>query len=211
VSVNVGGGVLSYIIHEIHIRFSNITNNRNRYLTGISQLDIAAQQVAVMQEQLIALEPKLKEASEIVAEQVAKVTADSKLAEEQREIVKLDESAAKEQAAVAQEIKDECDAKLGEALPILESALAALNTLTTADIAVVKTMKSPPIGVRIVMEAVCILKDVKPDKVPNPSGLGTVEDYWGPSKRVLSDMKFLDSLLNFDKAFTFLPGGGYGL
>ncbi|EDW55574.1 GM17246 [Drosophila sechellia] len=178
---------------------NNITNNRNRYLTGISQLDIAAQQVAVMQEQLIALEPKLKEASEIVAEQVAKVTADSKLAEEQREIVKLDESAAKEQAAVAQEIKDECDAKLGEALPILESALAALNTLTTADIAVVKTMKSPPIGVRIVMEAVCILKDVKPDKVPNPSGLGTVEDYWGPSKRVLSDMKFLDSLLNFDK------------
>ncbi|XP_030383339.1 dynein heavy chain 7, axonemal [Scaptodrosophila lebanonensis] len=178
---------------------NNITMNRNRYLTGISQLDIAAQQVGVMQEQLQALEPKLKEASEIVAEQVAKVTADSKIAEEQREIVKQDELAAKEQAAVAQEIKDECDAKLGEALPILDAALAALNTLTTADIAVVKTMKSPPIGVRIVMEAVCILKDVKPDKVPNPSGLGTVEDYWGPSKRVLSDMKFLDSLLNFDK------------
>ncbi|XP_032591888.1 dynein axonemal heavy chain 7 [Drosophila grimshawi] len=178
---------------------NNITTNRNRYLTGISQLDIAAQQVAVMQEQLQALEPKLKEASEIVAEQVAKVTADSKVAAEQRELVKEDEQAAKVQAAVAQEIKDECDAKLGEALPILESALAALNTLTTADIAVVKTMKSPPIGVRIVMEAVCILKDMKPDKVPNPSGVGTVEDYWGPSKRVLSDMKFLDSLLNFDK------------
>ncbi|ALC38670.1 Dhc36C [Drosophila busckii] len=178
---------------------TNITNNRNRYLTGISQLDIAAQQVSVMQEQLQALEPKLKEASEIVAEQVAKVTADSKIAAEQREMVKEDEQAAKQQAAVAQEIKDECDAKLGEALPILEAALSALNTLTTADIAVVKTMKSPPIGVRIVMEAVCILKDVKPEKVPNPSGVGTVEDYWGPSKRVLSDMKFLDSLLNFDK------------
>lgn len=168
-------------------------------MTGISQLDIAAQQVAVMQEQLQALEPKLKEASEIVAEQVAKVTADSKLAAEQRELVKEDEQAAKQQAAIAQEIKDECDAKLGEALPILEAALSALNTLTTADIAVVKTMKSPPIGVRIVMEAVCILKEMKPDKVPNPSGVGTVEDYWGPSKRVLSDMKFLDSLLNFDK------------
>ncbi|XP_017857964.1 PREDICTED: dynein heavy chain 7, axonemal [Drosophila arizonae] len=178
---------------------NNITMNRNRYLTGISQLDIAAQQVAVMQEQLQALEPKLKEASEIVAEQVAKVTADSKLAAEQRELVKEDEQAAKQQAAIAQEIKDECDAKLGEALPILEAALSALNTLTTADIAVVKTMKSPPIGVRIVMEAVCILKEMKPDKVPNPSGVGTVEDYWGPSKRVLSDMKFLDSLLNFDK------------
>lgn len=168
-------------------------------MTGISQLDIAAQQVSVMQEQLTALEPKLKEASEVVAAQVAKVTADSKLAEEQRELVKLDEQAAKEQASVAQGIKEECDAKLGEALPILNAALAALNTLTTADIAVVKTMKSPPAAVRLVMEAVCILKDVKPEKVPNPSGLGTVEDYWGPSKRVLSDIKFLDSLLNFDK------------
>ena len=32
---------------------------------------------------------------------------------------------------LAKAIKDECDAELAEALPILESALAALNTLTT--------------------------------------------------------------------------------
>uniref|UniRef100_A0A1B0F9M2 AAA+ ATPase domain-containing protein n=1 Tax=Glossina morsitans morsitans TaxID=37546 RepID=A0A1B0F9M2_GLOMM len=178
---------------------TTVMTNRNRYLTGISQLDIAAQQVSVMQEQLAALEPKLKEAAEVVAVQVAKVTEDSKAAAEQRELVKQDEAAAKEQAAVAMAIKEECDAKLGEALPILNAALAALNTLTSADIAVVKTMKSPPIGVRIVMEAVCILKDIKPERLPNPSGVGTIEDYWGPSKRVLSDIKFLDGLLNFDK------------
>uniref|UniRef100_A0A1A9WZY9 Dynein heavy chain 7, axonemal n=1 Tax=Glossina brevipalpis TaxID=37001 RepID=A0A1A9WZY9_9MUSC len=178
---------------------TTIMTNKNRYLTGISQLDIAAQQVGIMQEQLAALEPKLKEAAESVAIQVARVTEDSKIAAEQREVVKQDEILAKEQAAVAMVIKKECDAKLGEALPILNAALAALNTLTSADIAVVKTMKSPPVGVRIVMEAVCILKDVKPEKIPNPSGVGTIEDYWGPSKRVLSDIKFLDSLLNFDK------------
>lgn len=45
-------------------------------------------------------------------------------------------------------------------MPILESALAALNTLTPADIAVVKTMKNPPKGIKLVMEAVCILKVV---------------------------------------------------
>lgn len=26
-----------------------------------------------------------------------------------------------------------------------------------------------------------------------------MDDYWGPSKKVLGDMKFLDSLVNFDK------------
>ncbi|XP_055917464.1 dynein axonemal heavy chain 7 [Eupeodes corollae] len=176
-----------------------ITTNRSRYLTGISQLDIASQQVGVMSETLLALEPKLKVASETVAEQVAKVQKDSEAAASQRELVKQDEAVASEQAAKAQAIKDDCDVRLAEALPILNSALAALNTLTTADIAVVKTMKSPPIGVRIVMEAVCILKDVKPDRVANPSGVGMIEDYWGPSKRVLGDIKFLDSLLNFDK------------
>lgn len=26
-----------------------------------------------------------------------------------------------------------------------------------------------------------------------------MEDYWGPSKKVLGDMKFLENLINFDK------------
>ncbi len=79
--------------------------------------------------------------------------------------------------------------------------MEALNTLTTADIAVVKTMKNPPNPVRLVMEAVCILKGVKPELVPDPATGIKVEDYWGPSKRVLGDMKFLESLLNYDKDF----------
>ena len=45
-------------------------------------------------------------------------------------IVKADETVANDQAMAAKAIKDECDADLAEALPILESALAALDTLT---------------------------------------------------------------------------------
>lgn len=74
------------------------------------------------------------------------------------EVVKADEAVANEQAEAAQAIRTECDARLAEAMPILESALSALDTLTAADITVVKSMKSPPKGVRLVMEAICILK-----------------------------------------------------
>ena len=50
------------------------------------------------------------------------------------------------------------------------------------------------------MEAICILKGVKPDRIPDPSGSGKkIEDFWAPSKRVLGDMKFLQSLKEFDK------------
>ena len=38
----------------------------------------------------------------------------------------------------------------------------ALDTLTKNDITEVKGMKSPPAGVKLVLEAVCIMKNVKP-------------------------------------------------
>ena len=44
-------------------------------------------------------------------------------------------------ADVAQGIKSDCEADLAEAIPALESALAALNTLKPSDISMVKAMK----------------------------------------------------------------------
>lgn len=176
-----------------------VLKGKNRYLTGLKQLEIAGQQVAIMQEQLEVMEPQLKIKAELVAVQVEQVEAAFAIAEEQRGNVKLDEMRATEQANAANEIAAVCGAIMLEAMPLVEKAEAALNTLTPADITIVKTMKSPPLGVKIVMEAVCILKEVKPEKVPNPSGMGTIEDYWGPSKRLLGDMKFLEGLIKFEK------------
>jgi dynein heavy chain, axonemal len=51
------------------------------------------------------------------------------------------------------------------------------------------------------MEAICIMKDVKPVKIQdpaNPTGK-KIDDYWGPSKIIMGDMKFLDSLRIYDK------------
>lgn len=44
------------------------------------------------------------------------------------------------------------------------------------------------------------MKGVKPERKPDPSGSGKmIEDYWGPSQKVLSDFKFLESLKSYDK------------
>lgn len=117
--------------------------------------------------------------------------------------MKADEAVANEQAKAAKAIKDECDAELAEAIPALNSALAALDTLTPQDITIVKTMKQPPYMIKLVLEAVCVIKGIKPERVPDPSGSGKkIEDYWGPAKKMLGDMKFLESLHNFDKVRT---------
>lgn len=59
------------------------------------------------------------------------IEKESKEVAEKAKIVKADEAVANEQAMAAKAIKDECDADLAEAIPILESALAALKTLTS--------------------------------------------------------------------------------
>ena len=52
-------------------------------------------------------------------------------------------------------------------------------------------MKSPPDGVRLVMETVCILRGVKPEKIADPDGgPKKVLDYWGPAKKMLGDIMF---------------------
>lgn len=43
------------------------------------------------------------------------------------------------------------------------------------------------------------MKGMKPDRKPDPSTGRMVEDFWGPSVKLLADMKFLESLKTYDK------------
>lgn len=56
-------------------------------------------------------------------------------------MVAADEAVANEAAAKAKSIKEDCENDLAEAIPALENALAALDTLKPSDITLVKTMK----------------------------------------------------------------------
>ncbi|KAG7209677.1 hypothetical protein KM043_011323 [Ampulex compressa] len=180
-------------------KIEQITLQQNRYETGLEKLDFAAGQVAVMQEELQTLQPKLLAQSQLSDKLMIRIEQDTINVEAKKEIVAADEALANEAAAAAQAIKDDCESDLAEATPALEAALSALDTLKPADITIVKSMKSPPAGVRLVMEAVCVLKGVKPDKVQDTATGQTVDDYWPASIKLLGDMKFLESLKNFDK------------
>uniref|UniRef100_T1GTP2 Dynein heavy chain coiled coil stalk domain-containing protein n=1 Tax=Megaselia scalaris TaxID=36166 RepID=T1GTP2_MEGSC len=179
-------------------KYEEITKLRDRYTIGLEKLDFAAGQVGEMQENLYALQPQLKVIAEETEKIMVNIERETAEAEKKKEVVGADEAAANEAAAAAQAIKDDCESDLAEAIPALEAALDALNTLKQADIVVVKSMKSPPSAVKLVLEAVCVMKGIKPDRKPDPSGR-VVEDFWGPSQRMLGDMKFLESLKTFDK------------
>ncbi|XP_021255791.1 dynein heavy chain 7, axonemal isoform X5 [Numida meleagris] len=179
---------------------TKVMEMKRRYEVGLEKLNSATSQVACMQSELEALQPQLREASKQVDEMMVVIQKESLEVAKTEKIVKADEAVANEQAMAAKAIKDECDADLAQAMPYLEAALAALDTLTAQDITVVKSMKSPPAGVKLVMEAICILKGIKADRIPDPTGSGRkIEDFWGPAKRLLGDIRFLQSLHEYDK------------
>ncbi|KAL1763685.1 dynein heavy chain 1, axonemal, partial [Sigmodon hispidus] len=125
---------------------------------------------------------------------------DTAIAEETRKLVQAEEIKANEKASKAQAIADAAQKDLDEALPALDAALASLRNLNKNDVTEVCAMQRPPPGVKLVIEAVCIMKGIKPKKVPGEKPGSKVDDYWEPGKGLLQDRGcFLESLFKFDK------------
>ncbi|KAL3313635.1 Dynein heavy chain 2, axonemal [Cichlidogyrus casuarinus] len=76
-------------------------------------------------------------------------------------------------------------ADLALAMPALEDAMRALESLNKKDITEIKSYGKPPTMVEIVMSAVMILRGAEPT--------------WAEAKKHLSDPDFIKQLINFDK------------
>ncbi|XP_056255668.1 dynein axonemal heavy chain 3 [Seriola aureovittata] len=184
----------------LNVKRNEVDTAKKRYIVGLEKLEFAASQVSVMQQELTDLKPELIQTSAETDKMMVKIEGETVEVDAKKELVSADEKVANEAAAAAQAIKDECEGDLAEAMPALEAALSALNTLKPSDITVVKSMQNPPGPVKLVMESICTMKGIKPERKPDPSGSGKmIEDFWGPSKKLLGDLKFLDSLKTYDK------------
>jgi hypothetical protein len=140
----------------------DISTQRQRYSNGLDRLRETSELVTRMRVELEALQPQLVIAQGETDSLLAAISVENAQVAAVRERVAGDEAVADEAAQESKGIRDECEAALAMAIPALKAAIAALDTLKPADISVVKTMKSPPDGVKQVMEAICILKDIKP-------------------------------------------------
>jgi dynein heavy chain, axonemal len=153
----------------INAKQNEIMSAKRRYVNGLEKLAFAESQVAIMRKELEELQPQLKIAAEETVKMMGTIEIETKQAEGQKEVVSKEEAIANEKASVAQALQDECQAELAVALPALEAAKAALDTIKPSDIQLVKSMNNPPIGVKVVMAAVCVLKVIPPERVPDPN------------------------------------------
>ncbi|GLI65190.1 hypothetical protein VaNZ11_008652 [Volvox africanus] len=180
-------------------RQSEVMTVKRRYEIGLEKLQLTEESVTGMKEELIALQPQLEESTRQTAAAMEVISKESVEADKVKQVVSKEEATASAEAATVKAIKDECEADLAEALPALEAAISALNTLKPADITEVKGMKSPPGGVRRVLEAICIMKGIRPVRMKDTNTGRMVDDYWEASKKMLMEFDFLESLKKYDK------------
>nr|XP_029134611.1 dynein heavy chain 6, axonemal [Labrus bergylta] len=164
---------------------TNLVLARDRIKNGLTKLLETNKLVDKMKVDLSALEPVLKQKSIDVDALMEKLAIDQESADQVRKVVKEDEALAKVKAEDTQAIADDAQRDLDEALPALQGANQALNSLDKADISEIKVFTKPPDLVMTVMEAVCILLSCKPD--------------WQGAKQVLGDANFLRRLTDYDK------------
>ena len=175
---------------------------RNRYDNGLEQLRMAGEAVTKMQEELTALKPELLVAVDEAGKMAVIIDKEVvEVIEPKKEMVSKEEAAVGKIAAEAKAMKDSCEADLAEAMPALESAVKALDTIKKPDIDLIKGMGNPPAAVKLILEGVCVMKGVKPEKIKDPNDqTKKIEDYFGPAKKMMADVKtFIDELKSYDK------------
>jgi dynein heavy chain len=184
----------------IQLKKTEVSTQRNRTKTGLDKLLKTGEEVAKLQADLEEMQPQLEQAQIETEQTMAKIEKDSAIAKETKEVVQKEEEEATLKAQKTQEIADSAQRDLDEALPALDAAVASLKSLNKGDVVEVRALQRPPLGVKLVIEAICIMKEVKPKKVAGDKPGVKIDDYWEVGKAQLQDpTKFLDSLFKYDK------------
>nr|WAW84827.1 axonemal dynein heavy chain 1 [Halisarca dujardinii] len=192
--------LLSLFSKLLKLKKAEVSSARSRNKTGLDKLLATGEQVAVLQAELEIMHPELEKAQVETEETMEQIQKDTIVANDTKEIVSKEEKEAKKKAEESLAIQQDAERDLAEALPALDAALASLKSLNKNDVVEVRALQHPPLGVKLVIDAVCIMKEIKPRKVAGEK-LGTkVDDYWDNGKIMLQDPpKFLKSLFDYDK------------
>ncbi|CAF4763844.1 unnamed protein product [Pieris macdunnoughi] len=177
-----------------------ILNESNALKTGLNKLNQTEVEVKQLQIELAELKPLMEKAAEETRKVIDQIASDTAIAEEARIKVEKEQAMAEAMAKETTAMAEDAQRDLDEAMPALRAAEKALQELNRNDVVEVKAMKTPPAGVVLVIESLCVVFDIKPIKEPGPNLGQKILNYWKPGSQMLADpTAFLDSLMKFDK------------
>uniref|UniRef100_G1NZY7 Dynein axonemal heavy chain 2 n=1 Tax=Myotis lucifugus TaxID=59463 RepID=G1NZY7_MYOLU len=162
-----------------------LLDQANKLRTGLFKIDETREKVEMMSVELEDAKKKVAEFQKQCEEYLVIIVQQKREADEQQKAVTAHSEKIAIEEVKCQALADNAQKDLEEALPALEEAMRALESLNKKDIGEIKSYGRPPAQVEIVMQAVMILRGNEPT--------------WAESKRQLGEQNFIKSLINFDK------------
>ena len=159
--------------------------NLTRLSKGVQKISEANEIVASLQIELTKQQPFIAQKTIDAEELIPIVKEEQQKAGVVKDRVQKEESVVKKKADEVSQIKADAQRDLDIAMPALNNAMKALNSLDKKDIQEIKSFPKPPPLVLMTMEAVNILLGEKTS--------------WDEAKKVLNDTGFIERLKKFDK------------
>ena len=181
-------------------RRTDVQAQKRRYEVGLEKLEFATVSVNNMQKELVDLQPVLAR-SQVETDELMEVIQ-NKLPGVEVKKAEVNGAAeiAQAEADKCQEQKDGVKADLDEAMPALNDAIKALDTIKPGDIQEIKALAKPPATIKLVCEAICVMLGEKAVRIPDPNDPSKrIMDFWGPSVKLLGDPNFITRLKTYDK------------
>ena len=173
-------------------KLGEVTNLKERLVTGLDKLNATAEMVAELKEALVGEQKLVEEKKAATDALLVNVGQETSIAEEQKAGAAVEEEAADVIAQEVGTIQAQAEGELAEAEPIIQAAEAALNSLDKGSLTELKAFGSPAEDVVKVTSAAIILTAGRP-KVPKDVS-------WAAAKKMMGNVgQFLDGLLTFDK------------
>jgi len=169
----------------IQEKLTEIGDSRAKLSGGLTKLEEGKIQVETMSVELEAKKIIVAKSQKDCEDLLVVIVSERRSADERKKQVESQAERIMKEEVECKTIAADAEADLAFALPALEKAMIEVDKLDKGSISEVKAYASPPAAVEMVLNAVMIMFQMKPD--------------WATAKKKISEPNFLSQIKNFDK------------
>ena len=182
-------------------KLDELRDTRDSLSLGLEKMVAAKDQVDKMKVELEEKQIVLAQSKQEIAALIEKIDQSTQEATVERHKVQKIVKRVTKKAKEIFQTKLEAERDLEAAKPALDAALEALNSITPKDINSLKALRNPPDVIKRIMDCVLILRHMRVARASwhEVKGLMVLEASYPEALKMMSDMGFLQKLLNFPK------------